>query len=56
MAADAPTLTVMVTRCDHCPAESQSDCGLVGDSIDFDEDTPPDWCPLREGPVTLRLR
>ncbi len=24
--------------------------------VDVDDDQPPDWCPLRQGPVTIRLR
>tara|TARA_R100000656_G_scaffold104176_1_gene76225 strand:+ start:261148 stop:261636 length:489 start_codon:yes stop_codon:yes gene_type:complete len=58
-AADVRT----VTRCEDCPASyvtldplcgPERWCGL-DDARAPSEGIPPDWCPLRRGPVTLRL-
>ncbi len=55
----------VVARCARCPAGRFDGtlgwaitCGLAGGrdaALDPDDTTPPDWCPLRRGPVTLRL-
>lgn len=53
-----------VDGCGDCPyAHGQwmaEDCQLterdVDEYIQFGKTTAPDWCPLREGPITVRLR
>ena len=49
-------LLIDVEGCRACPAATEDrHCTLADGEINYAEPTPPDWCPLRNGNVTLRL-
>ena len=61
---DHPSTTKTVTGCDDCPMMyDHIACQLADDGFDPDgpdagpmgDGTPPTWCPLRKGPVLVRL-
>lgn len=51
-----------VLRCDDCPMKLDWEygsiiCGATTEDLpcEFGE-PPPSWCPLRQGPITIRLK
>ncbi len=58
---ETPSMTEEVTACNDCPGgitfHDEGCCGF-DDCVTADEQptTLPDNCPLREGPIVIRLR
>jgi hypothetical protein len=44
-----------VTDCDCCPFARDDECSRCESELDAGEYGAPDWCPLRDGPVTVLL-